>query len=139
MRSEIYSVMIKPGETVFDVLVRQTGSLANLPMLLRLNSAKSPEQYGPGETILLSRIIELPANTRKPEATQGIQSGSQQVLVVHQKPAKFTANEDKIYNQTEPANSNETPNPENANYYIGDDYEYHFINGRWKRTLISIF
>ena len=38
-----------------------------------------------------------------------------------------------ILNNTEPASSTETPNPADANYYVGDDWIYKRINGIWKR------
>lgn len=44
-----------------------------------------------------------------------------------------------VRNSVEPANSTAIPNPENANYYEGDDYVYFLVNGQWKRTAISLF
>jgi hypothetical protein len=39
-----------------------------------------------------------------------------------------------IWNKTEPQASIETPDPQTANYYEGDDYVYRRISGIWKRT-----
>jgi hypothetical protein len=38
-----------------------------------------------------------------------------------------------ILNISEPASSTETPNPPEANYFVGDDWIYKRINGLWKR------
>jgi hypothetical protein len=39
-----------------------------------------------------------------------------------------------IYNISEPQSSIETPNPQNANYFEGDDYTYKRIGIIWKRS-----
>ncbi len=44
-----------------------------------------------------------------------------------------------IVNDHEPLNSTDPPSPYNANYYKGDDYIYHRVNGLWKRTMINKF
>jgi hypothetical protein len=43
---------------------------------------------------------------------------------------------ERILNLTEPQSSSETPNPADASYYVGDDYIYVYINGKWKRHSI---
>jgi hypothetical protein len=44
-----------------------------------------------------------------------------------------------VYNDHEPLSSDETPSPLNANFYKGDDYIYHRVNLRWKRTNLKHF
>jgi hypothetical protein len=44
-----------------------------------------------------------------------------------------------IMNNHEPTSSTDPPSPPMANWYKGDDYIYHRVNGLWKRTSISKF
>jgi len=44
-----------------------------------------------------------------------------------------------ILNDFEPLNSTDPPSPPNANFYKGDDFIYHRVNGLWKRSAINKF
>lgn len=44
-----------------------------------------------------------------------------------------------IMNDHEPTSSTDPPSPPLANWYKGDDYIYHRVNGLWKRSSISKF
>ena len=44
-----------------------------------------------------------------------------------------------VYNDWEPLHSTDEVSPPNANFYKSDDYVYHRINGKWKRTSINVF
>lgn len=44
-----------------------------------------------------------------------------------------------IWNHQEPQSSDELPNPVYANYYKSNNYVYHFIEGKWKRTALVAF
>jgi hypothetical protein len=44
-----------------------------------------------------------------------------------------------ILNKREPLSSDDLRDPLTANYFKGDDYVYHFINGLWKRTSLNKF
>jgi len=44
-----------------------------------------------------------------------------------------------IWNVHEPASSEEEPSPAFANYYKSDDFVYHRMAGKWKRTALKTF
>ena len=44
-----------------------------------------------------------------------------------------------VYNDWEPLHSTDECSPPNANFYKSDDYVYHRIHGKWKRTSINVF
>ena len=44
-----------------------------------------------------------------------------------------------IWNDHEPASSEEEPSPAFANYYKSDDFVYHRLAGKWKRTALKTF
>jgi hypothetical protein len=44
-----------------------------------------------------------------------------------------------IWNDHEPASSDEEPSPAFANYYKSDDFVYHRLAGKWKRTTLKTF
>ncbi|MDY0086746.1 MAG: hypothetical protein RBR84_12570 [Bacteroidales bacterium] len=44
-----------------------------------------------------------------------------------------------IWNDHEPASSDEEPSPAFANYYKSDDFVYHRLAGKWKRTALKTF
>jgi hypothetical protein len=54
-------------------------------------------------------------------------------------PGQIITNNTVVLNSREPLSSNDLPEPISANYYKGDDYVYHFINGLWKRTSLNKF
>jgi len=143
--SEVFSVYVNPGESLFDIVVRETGSLEALPDILRLNRQLIQDflpttQIVPGTQLLLQKsspvkFIEAisSANVSHAAATAGQQNRNVVILNAG------SASGDRVSNDYEPATSTDKPSPDNANYYLGDDYEYHFINGRWKRKSINNF
>lgn len=148
MQSEVFSVYVNPGETLFDIIVRETGSLDALANILRLNR-QLIQDFGPttalvpGTQLLLQKtapsIVSLSAQSpSSSSANAALNNTSQQnknVVILNSR----SATGDRIPNDFEPAASTDKPSPDNANYYISDDYEYHFINGRWKRKSINNF
>jgi len=44
-----------------------------------------------------------------------------------------------IWNDHEPASSDEDPSPAFANFYKSDDFVYHRLAGKWKRTALKTF
>jgi hypothetical protein len=145
MRSEVYSVYVNPGESLFDIVVRETGSLEALPDILRLNRQLMQNfgpttQIVPGTQLLLQKsspvkFIETSSSANGANASTTAGQQNRNVVILN----AGSASGDRISNDYEPATSTDKPNPDNANYYLADDYEYHYINGKWKRKSINNF
>ena len=148
MQSEVFSVYVNPGESLFDIVVRETGSLDALPAILRLNR-QLIQDFGPASQIIPGTQLLMqksaPANVgltyTSPTANSTpatLNNASQQnrnVVILN----AGGSSGDRIHNDFEPAVSTDKPSPDNANYYLSDDFEYHYINGRWKRKSINNF
>lgn len=46
---------------------------------------------------------------------------------------------DGIWNDHEPLSSDDPPSPQFANFYKANDFVYHHIAGKWKRTSLLTF
>jgi len=51
----------------------------------------------------------------------------------------FVVSPNGIWNDHEPASSDEDPSPAFANFYKSDDFVYHRLAGKWKRTALKTF
>lgn len=114
---------------------------------VKLSETQFKQKRRPGRTT--KKVKDTIAAIATPASTDFVlfeRAGTTQPVKVAFTDIKSTLKEyfntvytEVIHNDHEPVATEELPSPQNANFFMGDDYEYHLIAGRWKRSSLSTF
>lgn len=132
------SITVKPGQSLIDIALEAYGKVEGVFSLLAINSGLLDAIHAmpePGTQLLV--------HAEKPVAAASNFNSVAEVPmpvypIIPGTPSAATAGQ-LVNNNHEPLSSNDPPQPANANYYRGDDFVYHHVDGRWKRNTIVLF
>lgn len=131
------TITVKPGQSLIDIALEAYGKVEGVFSLLAINSGLLDAIHAmpePGTQLLV--------HAEKPvAAASNFNSVAEVPMPVYPlpgTPSAATAGQ-LVNNNHEPLSSNDPPQPANANYYRGDDFVYHHVDGRWKRNTIVLF
>lgn len=140
------TIYVQAGQSLVDIAIQEYGNVEGIFKLLVHNKgllSGITDELLAGDMLLVESSPAKPAENTKPlsktDTALNTQLFANMVMnnMLNRNPAALGLN--LVANDHEPSSSYDTPKPEGANYFRGDDYIYHHVEGRWKRSTILLF